>query len=203
MPDAGMAGSATANVIYVQVTGPEGAKFARAVIRFNPKSAVLEDLWHEMNHLLDFRTGKVPPGFSIQVEDAARFTELQGKGAEDVLAAARSMPKPAALPPIEGGQAVARKWVAEMQNHLRDIENLPKAAGSGYVENSRKAVDGGLQILQHMVETGQVPGGTLDAAGRAQLKRFIRTLIDTQFPELPGTYRAVFPRRADPWAFIN
>jgi hypothetical protein len=201
--DPALSQSATANVAYVKVTGPNGASFDRAVISYNPKSAVLQDLWHEMNHLLDFRTGKVPPSFSIAKEDATRFAELQGKGAQDLLATAKSMPKPAALQPIESAQAVARKWVAEIRNHLRDIEELPKAKDSGYVENARKAVQAGRTIIQHMIESGQVPGGMLDATGREQLKQFVRKFIDSQFPDLPVAYGTAFPRSPTAWKFLD
>jgi hypothetical protein len=187
--------TATAATQFVRVTGPDGAAFSRAVIKYNDK-AVLQDVWHELNHVLDYQTGKIPPALAITAADAAQFADLNGRSGPDLVA--RALAGVSRRPLLESAQAQARRWVAELRNHLRDLEEVPKARGTAYAENSEKAARGlSRGILETMVTTGQVPGyGILDAAGRQQIKLYIRAFMDSTYPELRAAYQAVFPRQA-------
>ena len=202
--DRAMTATATADVGYVEVTGPDGTSFTRAVVRYNPDSAVLQDLWHEMDHLLDFQSGKIPPTYTIVAEDAAHFRELQAKSVEDLMTVGRAAaPKISEMSVVNLGEAQARRFVAEMRNHLRDIEELPGASGSGYVENAQKAVKGFREILKNMVKTGKVRGArVLEAAERQALKDFIRKYVMENFPDLPAAYNRAFPRQ-EFWDFLQ
>jgi hypothetical protein len=202
--DTSMAGSATANVVFIKVTGPEGASFNRALIRYRPDQAVLQDLWHELNHLQDFQTGRVPPSYLIEAGDAARFGELEAKSLPDLIQVGRSAaPKIGEIAVTELGQSQARMFVAEMRNHLRDIDELLKARDSGYVENAQKAVTTYRELLTNMVKTGNVRGSRpLTEAERGALRDYIRQYISEQFPELPAEYGKLYPSKSF-WAFLQ
>jgi len=195
--------AASADIRYVKVTGPDGASFARAVIRYKPRAA-LQDIWHELNHLLDFQAGKIPPAYSVVAEDASRYSALQARTPESLMEVAEAAaPKIAARSVAELGQIQARQCIAEMRNHLRDIEELLHASDSAYVENAQKAVKYYRNSLESMIETGNVRGPrVLEAAEKAALKDFIKSYVAEKFPDLPAAFEHEFPPQKF-WDFLK
>lgn len=190
--------AASATTMYIRVTGPEGSSFDRAAIRFDPNRGVLQDLKHEMNHVMDYRTGKMPPD-TVTAQDAKQFAELQAKPPEELLAIAESMPRPK-KPPIENAKQLLREEVAEVRNNLRDVESLPSLK-AGYVKTSKAVAQAKYLRLEHFVKTGF--GGQLNEVQRLEAKEYVRQFIETSFPELREAFATAFPERKDAWKFLE
>lgn len=190
--------AASATTMYIRVTGPEGSSFDRAVIRFDPNRGVLQDLKHEMNHVMDYRTGKMPPE-TITAQDAKQFAELQTKSAQELVATTESMPR-SKKSKIENAETLLRGYVAEVRNNLRDVESLPSLK-EGYVETSKSLAQQYHAILEQHVKNGF--GGQLSETERLQAKEYIRQFINTSFPELREAFATAFPERKDAWKFLE
>jgi hypothetical protein len=201
-------------ITFVRVTGPEGSSFTRALISYHPDRAVLQDLWHELNHLQDFQAGRIPAPFVIPAKDAAAFAELQAKSVQELLQVAKTLPKTAEITAEELTKAEVRKFVADERNHLRDLEELQYGARSpvetpeefdrklDYVQNSYNAIRDYRGMLGVLVE--RVP-----EADREAIRAYIRQYISEQFPELEAEYgrAASHTRRQDIdknfWGFLR
>ena len=187
-----------ANTVYIQVNGPAGTSFGRALISYDPAKGVLQDLKHEMNHVMDYRTGKMPPE-TVTAQDAKQFAELQAKTPKELLAIAESMPRPK-KPPIENAKTLLRGYVAEVRNNLRDVEAL-SSLKAGYVETSKSFAKQYYGILEQVVKTGF--GGQLNEAQRLEAKQYIRQFIEASFPELRDAFVAAVPEQKDAWKFLE
>jgi hypothetical protein len=90
VPDATLAENTDAISQFVRVTGPEEQSFTRALISYHPERAKLQDLWHEFNHLMDFRSGRIS-GRSLVAKDAAEYAAREGQSVQELLQAAKAL----------------------------------------------------------------------------------------------------------------
>jgi len=179
---------ASAQIEIIHVTGPGGASFDRAVLSYNPE-AKLYAMWHELNHFLDYRGGKLNPSFVINETDPGRFAELKQSSPLQLLRTAQAMPKTASGLPL--AKRAADLFVAEIRNHLRDMEGLPKLKGTDAFENSEKAINDVYRArLRKLVETNDLV--TLTPAEREELRAHIKSYIAEKFPDLPHAYESHF-----------
>ena len=189
--------TANANTAFIRVIGPDGATFTRGIIRYNSERATLSHFYHELNHLGDFVSGRVPPTHLIEA-DAQLFRQLSGESNQAVYETAIRMARPLAERPIlEVASARGRRAIAEVKNRLRDIE-------SGFQEGfSTCAIEREQSVLSDLTRRGQVRGVTevLDPLQRATLRDNLRTFIRESFPELPGEFQTRM--RANFWRYFG
>jgi hypothetical protein len=200
--DAGVSGEA--HTTYIRVQGPDGKAFTRGAIHYHPDKAKLSDLYHELNHLQDFVSGRVPAIYELEVE-AAEFTRLEALATDELAGAARAAGKGlAAVPLVTAAQSQVRKAVAEIRNTLRDMDEF---CFHWDATNGRRMLRPGVtdkfdaetRILRRWegqlraawdngVVLGRPATDILNEVERADLKGFARKYIEGTFPELSDEY---------------
>jgi hypothetical protein len=188
----------SAETVFIRVTGPGKLYFERTVVSYNP-TAPLQAMKHELNHIRDYRAGKMRPNFTIKADNLKQFLDYQKMSPQGLLGSARALPRPIASP-LEVGKRLADRYVAEIRTNLRDMEELPSKRGAGFLEVSASNVDKYRAKLASLVETGN--GGTMNAAEVEELKVHINDYIDTHFPEMKQAYKNR-GRHPDPWKFLD
>jgi hypothetical protein len=179
----------SAKILFIRINGPGGASFDRAVISYGP-NAKLQAMWHELNHFLDYRGGKLKPGFVINESDPRRFEGLKKTSPLQLQKTAQAMPK-AAPSGLQVAEKNAEKYVAEMRNHLRDLDELPTLGKTEFTTNAKLATkEYYYKRLRVLIEDEQ---GALSAAEREQLRAYVKNYINTKFPDLPHAYETRFP----------
>lgn len=190
-----------ADIAYIRVVGPDGKSFTRALISYHPDRAKLSHLRHELNHLLDFQSGRVPPTHELVTKDSNLFQQLSKADTASVLQTVRTLGRSAASAPItETAQFQARMAVAEIRNTLRDIEEYAVRREAGRVkvapgmetffEENVRIIRRWQTYLKGMVGEGRLRGRSdlLSEVERRAMEDYIRNYVKEYFPELPDVF---------------
>jgi hypothetical protein len=183
---------ASADVGYIRVLGQDGQTITRARLRVSPE-ATAHDVFHEMNHLGDFRSGRMDPTRTVQAANAEEFAHLRTAPFEELMRAP-AVPS-AALTEADRFKFVARRSVEEIRNHLRDIDEF--APGTG----GRAAADPEMQwFRERQLETMEstyvrsirrLMTDAQLAEHRQVIADYVRNLVQTTWPELPGEFARI------------
>jgi len=190
-----LGGSVKAIIEYVEVTGPNGAKFYKALIKYQPDRATLSSIQHEMNHLLDLQAGRLPPSHALVAADAAEFETLKSMPIGKLMA--RSTVRFATMSALEKAVFIAQRKVAELRNALRDLEEfaIHEEAGSTVItrQTTQWAWESKVQNLlayrRHLTQLYKYGNyeafkETLTEVEKATLQTEVRGFVESQFPEL-------------------
>ncbi len=198
----GKVDDASANAVMIDVYGPGGAKFTRSRIQYNPRTATSQHIHHELNHLLDYMTGK-NARWERHIADAATFEKAKSMTVDQII----DLPAPKSS--LNKAQGAARYNINEIRNHCRDIAEYGFTVPAGgkdevpakgtFAETKRDPlIQRYTREIRSMMTSNQ-----LNEDQRKELGDHIRDYINGAFPELPAEYTKTHYGKGNIWTAIG